>query len=89
MPFEVLPRKGASTRSIQSQQLQWWKSQVGGVLLADVTPSRIAEYRDQLAKHDGVSRSNATVKRYMAALSRAFTVAVKEWVGLTNPLYAK
>jgi integrase len=76
---EVLPGKGASSISTQTQQLGWWKKQLGFHVLADITPSLIAEYRDKLARDDGEPRSNATVVRYLAALSHAFTVAVKEW----------
>ena len=76
---EVLPGKSASSIYTQTQQLGWWKEQLGFHVLADITPSLIAEYRDKLARGDGEPRSNATVVRYMAALSHAFTVAVKEW----------
>jgi len=41
--------------------------------LADITPALITEYRD--ARHSG--HTNATVVRYLAALSHAFTVAVR------------
>jgi integrase len=43
--------------------------------LADVTPAVIVECRGTLAK----DHAPATVARYLAALSHAFTVAVKEW----------
>ncbi len=76
---EVLPGKSASSMYMQTQQLGWWKEQLGVHVLADITPSLIAEYRDKLARGDGEPRSNATVLRYMAALSHAFTLAVKEW----------
>ena len=76
---EVLPGKSASSIYMQTQQLGWWKEQLGVHVLADITPSLIAEYRDKLTRGDGEPRSNATVLRYMAALSHAFTVAVKEW----------
>ena len=75
----VLPNKRQSTRDSQEQQLHWWKAQLGHWLLADITPALIAEYRDKLASHTAQSRSNATVVRYLAVLSHAFTIAVKEW----------
>jgi len=77
---EYLPAKadGAS----QAYQLAWWSEQIGHHTLADVTPALVAEYRDKLA--GGITRrhkrrSPATVNRYLAALSHAFTVAMKEW----------
>jgi integrase len=47
-----------------------------------VTPAVIAEARDRLAGGTtvrGGPRAPATVNRYLAALSHAFTLAVKEW----------
>lgn len=63
--------------------LGWWKTKVGGYALAQVTPALIAKHRDELLKH----RSPATVNRHLAALSKAFTNAVREWHWLhDNPL---
>ena len=80
-------------------QLNWWKKHIGPYSLCDVTPALIAEYRDQLQKEpftykkteDGKKvpkyRSNATVNRYMAALSIAMTIATNEWGWLDeNPM---
>lgn len=85
----VLPQKSASSQTHQEQQLYWWKEQLGDRLLSDMTPALIAEYRDRLQetpyrKTDSpdamtLERSPATVVRYLAALSHAFTVAMKEW----------
>ena len=72
---EIFPRKSASSMTMQTQQLGWWKEQLGTYVLADITPALIAEYRDLLAR----SQANSTVNRYLSALSHAFTVAVKEW----------
>jgi integrase len=78
---EILPHKPKSVLD-QLRQLQWWKNEIGRYTLADVTPALIVQYRDNLARgrtrHDK-ARSPATVNRYLAALSVAFTVAVKEW----------
>ncbi len=60
---------------------------VGSYLLADVTPALIVQYRDELASGEtyrGTQRSPATVVRYMAALSHAFTIAVNEWQWLED-----
>ncbi len=78
---DVLPTKPKQARQ-QKQQLEWWKDKMGAYLLSDVTPSMIGQYRDELASGEtyrGTQRSPATVVRYMAALSIAFTEAVKEW----------
>ena len=77
---EVLPSK--KSKIDQAQQLGWWKTEIGTFTLADVSPSLLAEYRDKLGREITVRkkpRSPASVVRYMAALSHAFTVAVKEW----------
>ena len=55
---------------------------MGVYVLADITPALIVQYRDELASgitYRHTQRSPSTVVRYMAALSHAFTIAVKEW----------
>jgi len=77
----VLPTKKDSMQR-QKTQLLWWKEQIGYKLLSDVTPALIAEQRDKLLKENtvrGKLRSPATTVRYLAVLSHAFTIAVKEW----------
>jgi len=59
----------------QQWLLGWWREQLGEYALAQVTPALIAKQRDELLK----SRSPATVNRYLAALSKAFSNAVREW----------
>jgi integrase len=94
---EVLPGKRGKTATDQTAQLGWWKEQIGVYALADVTPALLSEYRSKLASEplptkaqnpavDAAPkyRSSATVVRYMAALSHAFTVAVKEWQWLDD-----
>lgn len=66
----------------QQPQLIWWKNEFGSYLLADITPAMIAERRDKLLHgitKKGTQRSPATVVRYMAALSHAFTICINEW----------
>jgi integrase len=72
---DVLPTKSASAQVNQRKHLTWWREHIGGMSLADVTPAVIVEYREALAK----DHAPATVVRYLAALSHAFTLAVKEW----------
>ncbi len=78
---DVLPSKPKSEVD-QKRQLLWWKQQLGHYVLADVTALVIAEHRDRLAgglTPQGRQRSPATANRYLAALSHALTIAVKEW----------
>lgn len=83
----VLPSKSASMQRGQKQQLEWWKTRIGKYALADVTPALIGDQRDYLAQHGTNSSpdkpkkrpSPATVVRYLAALSVAFTHATNEW----------
>lgn len=88
--LEVLPTKKGKTQGPQVTQLSWWKAELGTYALADVTPALLAQYRDKLASGTtarGVHRSPATINRYLAALSHAFTIAVKEWGWVDdNPL---
>ncbi|MEE8203661.1 MAG: site-specific integrase, partial [Alphaproteobacteria bacterium] len=77
----VLPRKPRSART-QRQQLLWWREQLGGLTLADLTTDVIVDCRDRLARRTvpgGGRISPASVNRYLAALSHALTIAVKEY----------
>jgi integrase len=78
---DVLPKKPKQAHA-QRPQLERWKSELGCYVLADITPALIVECRDKLLTEitpRGEQRSPATVVRYMAALSHAFTIAVNEW----------
>ena len=86
---DVLPGKPKS-KAKQTAQLNWWAEQIGSYTLADCTPALIAEQRDKLSRTPtsrGPTTRPATVARYLAALSHACTVAVKEWGWIEdNPL---
>ena len=78
---DVLPQRPRNA-SNTSRHLLWWKSQIGYRLLADIQPSQIAELRDQLLSTPtdrGTRRANATVQRYLAAISHAYNIAIKDW----------
>ncbi|MDP1609307.1 MAG: site-specific integrase [Chlamydiales bacterium] len=83
---DVLPTKPKSEKK-QRAQLLWWKAQIGHKLLSDVTTPLLIEQRDKFGRSfvkGGRVRSPSTVVRYLAALSHAFTIAVKEWGWLEN-----
>ena len=74
-----LPSKSAKTVVSQTQQFKWWRAELGSLTLANITPARINDCMNKLT--DGGS-SPSTVNRYLAALSHAFTYAVKDlgWI---------
>lgn len=91
--LETVRIKRAHDYDRQRALLGWWKSQIGDYTLDQCTPALIAEYRDKLlaenigtrekAKH----RRPATANRFMAALGKAFSDAVREWHWLNdNPM---
>jgi hypothetical protein len=86
---DILPLKPKNARH-QRRQLVWWKAQLGDYRLSDVTPAKIVDCRDRLLntpRPNGRLRSNSTAVRYLAVLSHAFSVAMKEWGWVTaNPL---
>ena len=97
---DVLPRKKAKTQGPQRQQLEWWRAEIGGYSLANLTPALIAEKRDWLA-HEPIPspasdasptgparhRTGGTVNRYLAALSHALSIGIKEYGWLeSNPV---
>jgi integrase len=63
-------------------QLGWWKARLGAFVLADISPALLSTHRDNLLSEitlRGTKRSPASTTRYMAALSHALSVAVREW----------
>lgn len=66
----------------QSALLTWWKNRLGHLVLADLSAGVIAEARDALLSETTKRkklRSPSTVNRFLAALSKALSVAVQEW----------
>lgn len=61
-------------------QLDFWKDELGEMLIGDVDPATITGVLHELAEPNdkGKVRSGATINRYHAALSSAFTYGVKE-----------
>lgn len=71
----------------QTAYLEWWKNRLGHLLLSKLTPSVIAEARDALLTEMTTRqalRNPSTVNRYLAAFSRALTIAMKEWEWLDD-----
>jgi integrase len=87
---DVIPQKKPNSQGTQKAQLQWWKGQIGAYLLSNVTPALLVECKDRLAfidKERKVPRSPSTVVRYLAVLSHAFSMAMKEWCWMEdNPM---
>ncbi len=85
----VLPSKPKNARNVR-QHLLWWKQELGHCLLSDIKPSLIAQKRDELLSGltcKGTIRCSTTVVRYLASLSHAFTIAVKDWEWMQeNPI---
>lgn len=83
---EVLPYKPKNGANTQ-HHLRYWKARLGTYALADVTAALIVQGRNELlaskTRRD-TPMANATVVRYMASLSHAFTVAVKDWQWLDD-----
>lgn len=86
----VIPDKPTAEKQGQPFQLERWKKELGFFLLSDISSDDIAKVRDKLLSEKTIKspkRSNATVKRYLAALSHAFTIAIEEWGWLEqNPV---
>jgi integrase len=79
----VLPHKAPGSISVQRPQLRWWKDRIGHLRLSDVTPAVIAEQRDDLTQRF----KPGSVRGYIAALSHAFTTAIREWQWMgANPI---
>lgn len=77
---ENLPR--LKDAEVRAGQLAWWARELGGYVLADLTPARISEAREKLAGETiqgGGIRSDATINRYLAALSVVLATCAKSW----------
>jgi integrase len=78
---EVLPQKPRNA-SNDRQHLLWWKGRLGAYPLSEITPARVTQCRNDLLStttRRGTNMANATVVRYMASLSHAFSLAIRDW----------
>ena len=87
--LEVLPLRPKNA-SNTGRHLRWWRREIGHMLLSDVGPAQISKCRNDLLSTPsakGKLRSPATVLRYIASMSHAFTIAMKDWVWVgDNPV---
>ena len=72
------------------KHINYWIDKIGDYSLSDIRPPLIVECKDELLNQTtnrGAKRSGSTVNRYLATLSHAFSIAVKEWQWVEeNPL---
>lgn len=76
-----LPKNPKSQKK-QTQILTWWRKKLGAYFLIHISPSMIGELRDELQTEmtrRGKLRSSSTTNRYLASLSKAFSVSVREY----------
>lgn len=74
----------------KAQLLSRWKEELGHLLLSELSASHVAMIRDKLLSETTSKksiRSPSTVNRYLAAFSKALSVASKEWEWISeNPM---
>lgn len=82
--------RGQRSLRTKRMRLRWWREEIGERRLCDVTPALVSECKRRLLVEPmpgGGQRTGSTVNRYLAELSRTFTIALKElgWVE-SNPV---
>jgi integrase len=78
---EILSQRQGDCRN-KRRLLRYWKTELGSLLLSDVTPAAISACRSTLLAGITVrkkQRGPGTVVRYLAALSHVFSIAVRDW----------
>ncbi len=78
---EVVDKRTENVRTL-TQEVRWWREQLGTCLIADVTPSMLVECRTVLESgisYRGRPRTPATINRYFSLLSHVFRIAIDEW----------
>ncbi len=76
----------------QTHHLKWWQLHFGDRLLVDITPSLLAEAKNMLLTEPTVQnkkRTGSTVNRYLSSLSKAFSLAAREWEWITDNPFQK
>lgn len=59
----------------QTRQLLWWKKELSGLVLSQISPAIISEKRDKLQR----LYQPSTVNNYLSGLSAVYRVAKREW----------
>lgn len=80
------------SRNVREKHLEYWENKLGHLTLDDITKSKLVECRDELAQGETpkkTKRTSATVNRYMATLSHAFSIAYKEWEWIDESPFRK
>ncbi len=88
---DVAPIKfTANEQRIRAPILQWWKTEIGYLRLADLTAKEFADCRDKLIKYGGSAGrplAAATIKRHFVAINHVLKICHTEWRILEqNPL---
>ena len=80
-----LPKRKSDISKFQ-MQLTWWKNKIGCYYLSSITPAILSEAKEKLEKEKSLkpkngrmTRTPATVNRYLAALSIVFSYACNEY----------
>ena len=88
--LELAVHSKAKSFAKYKMQLLWWKKHLEAYYLCHISPAVISQCKEQLLKEKtpkGAFRSQSTANRYLAALSGAFSIAVREWNWLKeNPV---
>ncbi|WGS86643.1 site-specific integrase [Methylomonas sp. UP202] len=87
----VMPQKfRANEVRIRGPILNWWKSQIGHLVLADLSATHFVSCRDTLINHGGNQGrplAAATIKRHFVAIGHVLKLCQMEWRWMDrNPL---
>ena len=88
---DVMPKKfRVNEVRIRGPILNWWKSQIGYLVLADLSIAHFVTCRDTLINHNGNQGrplAAATVKRHFVAIGHVLKICHMEWRWIErNPL---
>ena len=72
---EVMPQKTPETQRSEMPVVRYWLQTLGHMVLTEIQPAHIIACRDERAKQS----APATVVKYLATLSRAFSTAMREY----------
>jgi integrase len=89
---EELPKRRPNGRSGTIKMLAWWKKEIGNLYLKDIRPSILSKCRDKLRRvktDKGTPLAASTANHYLAAMSHAFTIAMKEWEWVEDNAFFK